>query len=74
MGDVVRSLASYLNLPLVLGDATSLTEAFHVGEDVESLLFKLIQSANGDVGAAQDGIVYIDQIDKIKTTGLDSRT
>jgi ATP-dependent Clp protease ATP-binding subunit ClpX len=66
---LVKSLASYLNVPLVIGDATSLTEAGYVGDDVESLLSKLIQAANGDLGAAQQGIVYIDEIDKIKTTG-----
>jgi ATP-dependent Clp protease ATP-binding subunit ClpX len=67
---LVRSLASYLNVPLVIGDATSLTEAGYVGDDVESLLSKLILAAEGDLGAAQQGIVYIDEIDKIKTTGL----
>src|SRR5271157_2908931 len=67
---LVRSLASYLNVPLVIGDATSLTEAGYVGEDVESLLSKLIVAAEGDMDAAQRGIVYIDKIDKIKTTGL----
>ena len=66
---LVKSLASYLNVPLVIGDATSLTEAGYVGEDVESLLSKLIQVAEGDMDAAQRGIVYIDEIDKIKTTG-----
>ena len=66
---LVKSPASYLNVPLVIGDATSLTEAGYVGEDVESLLSKLIQVANGDIEAAQRGIVYIDEIDKIKTTG-----
>ena len=67
---LVKSLASYLNVPLVIGDATSLTEAGYVGEDVESLLSKLIQVAEGDMEAAQRGIVYIDEIDKIKMTGL----
>ncbi len=66
---LVRSLASYLNVPLVIGDATSLTEAGYVGDDVESLLFKLIQAANGDLGSAQQGIVFIDEIDKIKAGG-----
>jgi len=66
---LVRSLASYLNVPLVIGDATSLTEAGYVGDDVESLLSKLIMTAEGDMDAAQRGIVYIDEIDKIKTTG-----
>ena len=66
---LVKSLASYLNVPLVIGDATSLTEAGYVGDDVESLLSKLILATEGDIDAAQRGIVYIDEIDKIKTTG-----
>jgi len=66
---LVKSLASYLNVPLVIGDATSLTEAGYVGDDVESLLSKLIQVANGDMDAAQRGIVYIDEIDKIRSGG-----
>ena len=65
----MKSLASFLNVPLVIGDATSLTEAGYVGEDVESLLSRLIQAANGDLGAAQGGIVYIDEIDKIRAGG-----
>ena len=66
---LVKSLASFLNVPLVVGDATSLTEAGYVGDDVESLLARLIQAANGDIGAAQGGIVYIDEIDKIRAGG-----
>jgi len=66
---LVRSLASYLNVPLVIGDATSLTEAGYVGDDVESLLSKLIVAADGDLGAAQQGIIYIDEIDKIQRSG-----
>ena len=62
-------MASYLNVPLAIGDATSLTEAGYVGDDVESLLSRLIQAANGDLGVAQQGIVYIDEIDKIKAGG-----
>ncbi len=64
-----RLLASYLNVPLAIGDATSLTEAGDVGDDVESLLSRLIQSANGDVNIARGGIVFIDEIDKIKAGG-----
>ncbi len=66
---LVRSLASYLNVPIAIGDATSLTEAGYVGEDVESLLVRLIQAAGGDLEAAQRGIVFIDEIDKIKAGG-----
>ena len=66
---LVRSLASYLNVPLVIGDATSLTEAGYVGDDVESLLSKLIMTAEGDIDVAQRGIVFIDEIDKIQRSG-----
>jgi ATP-dependent Clp protease ATP-binding subunit ClpX len=66
---LVKSLASYLNVPLVIGDATSLTEAGYVGDDVESLLSKLILTAEGDIEVAQRGIVYIDEIDKIQRSG-----
>jgi ATP-dependent Clp protease ATP-binding subunit ClpX len=66
---LVSSLASFLNVPVVIGDATSLTEAGYVGEDVESLLTRLVQTANGDITLAQSGIVYIDEIDKIRAGG-----
>ncbi len=66
---LVKSLASYLKVPLVIGDATSLTEAGYVGDDAESLLSKLILTAEGDMDAAQRGIVYIDEIDKIQRSG-----
>jgi len=66
---LVKSLASYLNVPLVIGDATSLTEAGYVGDDVESLLSKLILATEGDIEVAQRGIVYIDEIDKIRSGG-----
>ena len=66
---LVKSLASYLNVPLVIGDATSLTEAGYVGDDVESLLSKLILATEGDIDVAQRGIVYIDEIDKIQRSG-----
>ncbi|MGA2700106.1 MAG: AAA family ATPase [Isosphaeraceae bacterium] len=58
-----------MNVPLVVGDATSLTESGYAGDDVESLFSKLILAAEGDMDAAQRGIVYIDEIDKIKAGG-----
>ncbi len=65
----MKSLATYLIVSLVISDATNLTEAGYVGDDVESLLSRLIQEANGDLGAAQQGIIFIDEIDKIKAGG-----
>lgn len=60
-----QTLAKMLNVPLAISDATSLTEAGYVGEDVENVLLKLIQDADGDVERAEKGIIYIDEIDKI---------
>lgn len=65
---LIKTLARFLSIPLAIGDATSLTEAGYVGEDVESLLLKLIHAAKGDIAAAERGIVYIDEIDKIRRT------
>jgi ATP-dependent Clp protease ATP-binding subunit ClpX len=65
---LARTLARVLNVPFAIGDATTLTEAGYVGEDVENLLLKLIQAADYDVEAAQRGIIYIDEIDKIGKT------
>lgn len=62
---LARTLADVLNVPFAVADATSLTEAGYVGEDVENILLKLIQAADGDIKRAELGIVYIDEIDKI---------
>ena len=62
---LVQNLARVLNVPFAIADATSLTEAGYVGEDVETILLKLINAADGDIEAAQRGIIYIDEIDKI---------
>jgi ATP-dependent Clp protease ATP-binding subunit ClpX len=66
---LARTLARVLNVPFAIGDATTLTEAGYVGEDVENILLKLLQAADYDLEAAERGIIYIDEIDKIgKTT------
>lgn len=62
---LAQTLAKLLNVPFAIADATTLTEAGYVGEDVENILLKLIQAADGDVERAQYGIIYIDEIDKI---------
>ena len=62
---IVQNLARMLNVPFAIADATSLTEAGYVGEDVENILLKLIQAADFDIEAAERGIIYIDEIDKI---------
>ena len=62
---LARTLAKILNVPFAIADATTLTEAGYVGEDVENILLKLIQAADGDTQKAEKGIIYIDEIDKI---------
>jgi ATP-dependent Clp protease ATP-binding subunit ClpX len=62
---LAQTLARFLNVPFAIADATTLTEAGYVGEDVENILLRLIQNANGDIKAAEKGIIYIDEIDKI---------
>lgn len=62
---IAQSMAKLLNLPFAIADATTLTEAGYVGEDVENILLKLIQAADYDVERAETGIIYIDEIDKI---------
>ena len=65
---LAKTLARILNVPFAIGDATTLTEAGYVGEDVENLLLKLLQAADYDLESAQRGIIYIDEIDKIGKT------
>lgn len=62
---LAQTLARLLNVPFAIADATTLTEAGYVGEDVENILLKIIQAADWDIGRAQYGIIYIDEIDKI---------
>ena len=65
---LARTLARILDVPFAIGDATTLTEAGYVGEDVENLLLKLLHAADFDIEAAQRGIIYIDEVDKIAKT------
>ena len=62
---LARTLANKLNVPFAIADATTLTEAGYVGEDVENILLKLIQNAGNDIASAERGIIFIDEIDKI---------
>ncbi|KAK2658727.1 hypothetical protein Ddye_005260 [Dipteronia dyeriana] len=62
---LAKTLARFVNVPFVIADATTLTQAGYVGEDVESILYKLLMAADYNVAAAQQGIVYIDEVDKI---------
>lgn len=65
---LARTLASILDVPFAIADATTLTEAGYVGEDVENIILRLLQNADYDVGRAELGIIYIDEIDKIRKT------
>lgn len=66
---LARTLAQKLNVPFAIADATTLTEAGYVGDDVENILLKLIQNADGDIALAENGIIFIDEIDKIARKG-----
>ena len=66
---LARTIAKMLHVPFTIVDATVLTEAGYVGEDIESILTRLLQAADYDVGAAERGIVFIDEIDKIARKG-----
>ena len=66
---LAQTLARFLDVPFAISDATTLTEAGYVGEDVENIVLKLVQAADYDIEKAQRGIVYIDEIDKINRKG-----
>jgi ATP-dependent Clp protease ATP-binding subunit ClpX len=69
---LAQTLARMLDVPFCIADATSLTEAGYVGEDVENILLRLVQAADGDIARAERGIVYIDEIDKIARKSADN--
>src|SRR4029078_9992285 len=66
---MAQTLAKMLQVPSAIADATTLTEAGYVGEDVENIILKLLQAAGNDVEKAQRGIIYIDEVDKIARKG-----
>lgn len=69
---LAQTLARILDVPFCITDATALTEAGYVGEDVENILLRLIQSADGDISRAEKGIIYIDEIDKVSSKANDN--
>lgn len=69
---IARTIAKYIDVPFAIADATTLTESGYVGEDVESIITRLLQNANYDVEAAERGIIFIDEIDKIARKGGDN--
>jgi ATP-dependent Clp protease ATP-binding subunit ClpX len=66
---IARTLAAILDVPFAISDATTLTEAGYVGEDVENIILRLVQAADYDIAKAENGIIYVDEIDKIRKTG-----
>lgn len=70
---LVKTLGKILDVPVVIADATSLTEAGYVGDDVETIVSRLVKEANMDIEKAQSGIVYIDEVDKIATRSIEGR-
>ncbi len=66
---LAQTIAQFLNVPIAIADATNLTEAGYVGEDVENILTKLLQAADGEVKRAEQGIVFIDEVDKVARMG-----
>jgi len=66
---LAQTIAGFLNVPIAIADATNLTEAGYVGEDVENILTKLLQAADGDIKRAEQGIVFIDEVDKVARMG-----
>jgi len=65
---LARTLANILDVPFAIADATTLTEAGYVGEDVENIILRLVQNADYDISRAEQGIIYVDEIDKIRKT------